>query len=171
MTVYQSQSAPTRRYAWLMGEGFSVARVSEAAAECTQAESAGGPVGAVVVAPTHVATALSAVPEGVSVVSVAGYPTGRHHGLVKAAEARLAVQTGAGEVWASVDATIEGVNELLPDLIALREACPEPVELGLIVPEANAQAAAEAAALAGFQRLILQEGQELVSSLDTVTQA
>ena len=89
------------------------------------------------------------------VVTVAGYPTGRHHSLIKASEARLAVQSGAAEVWVAVDALLGDATSLLTDLITVREACPQPVQLGLILPASeNAFAAAQAATQAGFDKLI-----------------
>ena len=56
----------------------------------------------------------------VIVVSVAGYPTGRHHTLIKASEARLAVQSGAEEIWVSVDDTITDSNTHLSEFITIR---------------------------------------------------
>lgn len=117
----------------------------------------------VVVAPTHVASAVSG--QAHDVVSVAGYPTGRHHGLIKASEARLAVYTGASEVWVAVDPNLGDCNDILAELVAVREACPPPVRLGLI---ATNQASIDAAELAGFQRIILHHGQQADSALPTV---
>lgn len=57
---------------------------------------------ALLVSPTHVLAAAQAP----HVATVAGYPTGRHHSLIKASEARLAVQSGAAEVWVAVDALL-----------------------------------------------------------------
>ena len=82
----------------------------------------------VLVSPHHVIAAEGAE----HVIAVAGYPTGRHHSLVKAAEARLAVQSGAAEVWVAVDALLGDATSLLSELVTLREACPLPVRLGLI---------------------------------------
>ena len=113
--------------------------------------AAAQPDEAVLVAPTHVLAAQGAA----HVVTVAGYPTGRHHSLIKASEARLAVQSGAAEVWVAVDALLGDATSLLTDLITVREACPQPVQLGLILPASeNAFAAAQAATQAGFDKLI-----------------
>lgn len=115
----------------------------------------------VVVSPHHVSTAAGA--GAADIISVAGYPTGRHHTLIKASEARLAIQSGASEVWVSLDETVADANAVLSELIAIREACPDPARLGLLVPEAvgadaaNAAAAAiTAAQQAGYQRLIVR---------------
>ena len=121
-----------------------------------------------VVDPTQVVLASQLVKDNelpASIVSVAGYPTGRHHTLIKASEARLAVQSGAEEIWVSVDDTIEEANTHLSELVTIQEACPDPVELGLFAPLDGASlnggtpalaatAAVQAAGLAGFKRII-----------------
>ena len=115
----------------------------------------------VLVSPHHVS--LAAGVGTADIISVAGYPTGRHHTLIKASEARLAIQSGASEVWVSLDETVTDANAVLSELIAIREACPDPARLGLIVPEAvgadaaeAADAAVTAAQQAGYQRLIVR---------------
>jgi len=118
----------------------------------------------VVVSPHHVSIAAGA--GAADIISVAGYPTGRHHTLIKASEARLAIQSGASEVWVSLDETVVDANAVLSELIAIREACPDPARLGLIVPEAVGADAAEAADVAvtaaqqaGYQRLIVRSSE------------
>jgi len=118
----------------------------------------------VVVSPHHVSIAAGA--GAADIISVAGYPTGRHHTLIKASEARLAIQSGASEVWVSLDETVADANAVLSELIAIREACPDPARLGLIVPEAvgadaadAADAAVMAAQQAGYQRLIVRSSE------------
>ena len=115
----------------------------------------------VLVSPHHVSLAAGA--GTADIISVAGYPTGRHHTLIKASEARLAIQSGASEVWVSLDETVTDANAVLSELIAIREACPYPARLGLIVPGAVGADAADAAAAAvtaaqqaGYQRLIVR---------------
>lgn len=118
----------------------------------------------VLVSPHHVSIAARA--GAAEVISVAGYPTGCHHTLIKASEARLAIQSGASEVWVSLDETVADANTVLSELIAIREACPDPARLGLIVPEAVGAEAADAAEVAaaavtaaqqaGYQRLIVR---------------
>ncbi|MDR7330874.1 hypothetical protein [Corynebacterium guangdongense] len=95
-------------------------------AACAQAADLG--LHGVVVDPVHVA----AVPDGLVVSVVVGYPTGRHHSLVKAAEARLAVQEGAAIIWLAVDTTLIDANALLADVVAVRQAVPQPVQLAVI---------------------------------------
>ena len=118
----------------------------------------------VVVSPHHVSIAAGA--GAADIISVAGYPTGRHHTLIKASEARLAIQSGASEVWVSLDEIVTDANAVLSELIAIREACPDPARLGLIVPEAvgadaadAADAAVMAAQQAGYQRLIVRSSE------------
>ena len=109
----------------------------------------------VLVSPHHVSLAAGA--GAADIISVAGYPTGRHHTLIKASEARLAIQSGASEVWVSLDETLTDANAVLSELIAIREACPDPARLGLIVPDAPpAGATLKAAHQAGYQRLIVR---------------
>ena len=109
----------------------------------------------VLVSPHHVSLAAGA--GAADIISVAGYPTGRHHTLIKASEARLAIQSGASEVWVSLDETLTDANAVLSELIAIREACPDPARLGLIVPDAPlADATLKAAHQAGYQRLIVR---------------
>ncbi|OFO19612.1 deoxyribose-phosphate aldolase [Corynebacterium sp. HMSC056F09] len=123
----------------------------EASVEEVRNQSAGQQ--RVLVSPHHVLAAEGAE----HVIAVAGYPTGRHHSLVKAAEARLAVQSGAAEVWVAVDALLGDATSLLSELVTLREACPLPVRLGLILPEHPALPLPEyvrAAEQAGYQCLI-----------------
>ncbi|WKE60270.1 deoxyribose-phosphate aldolase [Corynebacterium tuberculostearicum] len=118
----------------------------------------------VLVSPHHVSLAAGA--GTADIISVAGYPTGRHHTLIKASEARLAIQSGASEVWVSLDETVTDANAVLSELIAIREACPDPARLGLIVPGAVGTDAADAAAAAvtaaqqaGYQRLIVRSSE------------
>lgn len=123
----------------------------EASVEEVRTQSAGQH--RVLVSPHHVLAAEGAE----HVIAVAGYPTGRHHSLVKAAEARLAVQSGAAEVWVAVDELLGDATSLLSELVTLREACPLPVRLGLILPERPALPLPEyarAAEQAGYQCLI-----------------
>ncbi|WP_284852465.1 deoxyribose-phosphate aldolase [Corynebacterium rhinophilum] len=121
----------------------------------------------VLVSPHHV-TVAAAEPAGIT--AVAGYPTGRHHTLIKASEARLAIQSGADEVWVSVDATLADATPILAELVAIREACPDPARVGLILPETEpARSLAEtAAAQAGFHKIVIEKGSELSSSLPVV---
>ncbi len=65
--------------------------------------------------------------------STAGYPDGRHHALVKAAEARLACQMGAVEIALMPDPDAADDNAVLAEAVAVREALPHPARLLLCV--------------------------------------
>lgn len=60
------------------------------------------------VEPTH----LAALPQDAKKIALVGYPTGRHHDLILAAEARLAVDQGADEVWLYVDEQTETLGTI-----------------------------------------------------------
>ncbi|MBF6285184.1 deoxyribose-phosphate aldolase [Nocardia cyriacigeorgica] len=62
---------------------------------------------------------------GLVVATVAGFPSGKHHSLVKGAEARLAVDQGANEVDMVIDvgAAVAGdYSAVLADIVTVREA-------------------------------------------------
>lgn len=82
-------------------------------------------VGTALVAPTH----LPLVPEQMVRACRVGYPSGRHHSLIKAAEARLAVEYGASEIWLRMDPTVDDENAVLAEVVAVRQAVPPPVTL------------------------------------------
>ncbi|MCX0270767.1 deoxyribose-phosphate aldolase [Nocardia zapadnayensis] len=76
---------------------------------------------------------------GLVVATVAGFPSGKHHSLVKGAEARLAVDQGAGEVDMVIDigAAIAGdFDAVLADIIVVREAISERAALKVIIESA-----------------------------------
>ena len=77
--------------------------------------------------------------EGLTVATVAGFPSGKHHSLVKAMEARLAVDQGAVEIDMVIDvgAAVAGrVEEVLAEIVAVRDAVPEPIVLKVILETA-----------------------------------
>ncbi|MFE2120997.1 deoxyribose-phosphate aldolase [Rhodococcus aetherivorans] len=62
---------------------------------------------------------------GLVVATVAGFPSGKHHSLIKGAEARLAVDQGAAEIDMVIDigAAVAGdFNAVLADILTVREA-------------------------------------------------
>lgn len=76
---------------------------------------------------------------GLVVATVAGFPSGKHHSLVKGAEARLAVDQGAGEVDMVIDisAAVAGdFDAILADIIVVREAISERATLKVIIESA-----------------------------------
>ena len=116
---------------WLAGlidADLSDPALSRAQIRAGIAEAAELGLHGVVVDPTQV----SGVPETLVSTAVVGYPTGRHHSLIKASEARLAVEQGAEAIWLAVDASIDDANEYLADIVAVRQAVPPPVRLGVI---------------------------------------
>ena len=120
------------------------------------------PLAGIVLAPHHIAQAGAQKDDAEDaefvLISAAGYPTGRHHSLIKASEARLAVQSGAAEIWVYVDQSLAEHNAHLSEFITLREACPNPARLALVVPAGPARKpAVEAAELAGIDKLVITE--------------
>lgn len=93
----------------------------------------------------------------IPVLSTAGWPTGNHHPLVKASEARLAVQSGAHGVLAVLDQSADEAH-YVSELAILIEAVPEPaglwVVLGEAIPEHNREIFAQRARLMGVRGVI-----------------
>ncbi|MFI9510694.1 deoxyribose-phosphate aldolase [Nocardia sp. NPDC052566] len=76
---------------------------------------------------------------GLVVATVAGFPSGKHHSLVKGAEARLAVEQGAAEVDMVIDvgAALAGAyTEVLADIVTVREAVGDRAVLKVIIESA-----------------------------------
>ena len=75
----------------------------------------------------------------VKTCAVAGFPSGKHHSLVKGAEARLAVESGADEIDVVIDvgAALAGaLDEVFTDILTVREAIGPDVVLKVIVESA-----------------------------------
>ena len=76
---------------------------------------------------------------GLTVATVAGFPSGKHHALVKAMEGRLAVDQGATEVDMVIDvgAAIAGlVDEVMAEVLTVRDAVPPPIRIKVILESA-----------------------------------
>jgi deoxyribose-phosphate aldolase len=76
---------------------------------------------------------------GLVVATVAGFPSGKHHSLVKGSEARLAVEQGAAEVDMVIDvgAALAGdYNAVLADIVTVREAIGHGTVLKVIIESA-----------------------------------
>ncbi|QGU03641.1 2-deoxyribose-5-phosphate aldolase [Corynebacterium comes] len=154
----------TSDLAWLKGHAFLMCvgpgtTPGDVPAAVAGARDAG--LGGIVLSPSHLE--LAGDTGGLTVAVVVGFPTGRHHSLVKAAEARLAVQQGAAEVWLTPDPGVAEMNTLLAEFVAVREAVPHPVTLAVILETpartpADVAAVAEAARLAGVDRLVTATG-------------
>jgi deoxyribose-phosphate aldolase len=70
---------------------------------------------------------------------VAGFPSGKHHALIKAAEARMAVDTGAQEVDMVIDigAAVDGrFDEVFAEVLTVAQAVSENALLKVIVESA-----------------------------------
>lgn len=77
--------------------------------------------------------------DGLHVAAVAGFPSGKHHSLVKAAEARLAVELGAVEIDMVIDvgAAVAGdFGAVLTDVLTVREAVEPSTVLKVIIESA-----------------------------------
>ena len=75
----------------------------------------------------------------IKIATVAGFPSGKHASLIKASEARLAVESGADEVDVVIDiaaAIAEDSNALMSEIMTVREAVPHPVVLKVILESA-----------------------------------
>lgn len=76
---------------------------------------------------------------GLVVATVAGFPSGKHHSLVKGAEARLAVDQGAAEVDMVIDvgaARAGDYTAVLADIVTVREAVGDRTLLKVIIESA-----------------------------------
>ncbi|MGW5309045.1 deoxyribose-phosphate aldolase [Nocardia thailandica] len=76
---------------------------------------------------------------GLVVATVAGFPSGKHHSLIKGAEARLAAEQGAAEVDMVIDvgAAIAGDwAAVLADIIIVREGIGDRARLKVIIESA-----------------------------------
>ncbi|MGO4616762.1 deoxyribose-phosphate aldolase [Nocardia sp. 2YAB30] len=76
---------------------------------------------------------------GLVVATVAGFPSGKHHSLVKGAEARLAVDQGADEVDMVIDvgaARAGDYTAVLADIVTVREAVGDRALLKVIIESA-----------------------------------
>ncbi|MGY4100934.1 deoxyribose-phosphate aldolase [Nocardia sp. R16R-3T] len=109
------------------------ATAAEVAALVTEARELG--VYAICVSPSMLPIRASAV----VVATVAGFPSGKHHSLVKGAEARLAVEQGATEVDMVIDvgaARAGDYGAVLSDIVTVREAVGDHVVLKVIIESA-----------------------------------
>lgn len=76
---------------------------------------------------------------GVLVATVCGFPSGAHHSAIKASEAADSVQRDADEVDMVINlslAVTDDFDGVEADIRAVREACPSPVVLKVIIESA-----------------------------------
>jgi len=79
------------------------------------------------------------VPDGLKVATVCGFPSGKHHSSVKAAEAAQSVADGADEVDMVIDVGAAKAGEFAAvqaDIEAVRAAAPRPTVLKVIIESA-----------------------------------
>lgn len=79
------------------------------------------------------------LPEGLKLAVVIGFPSGKHHSAIKAAEAELAVAQGADELDMVIDigAAVAGdYARVESDIRAVRDAAPAPTVLKVIIESA-----------------------------------
>lgn len=108
---------------------------TQADAEAAAAEAARLGAYSVCVSPSMLPLATTAP----RVTAVCGFPSGKHHSAIKAAEAKAAVQDGAHEIDMVIDvgAAVSGDFEAVRlDIAAVREAVPAPVVLKVILETA-----------------------------------
>jgi deoxyribose-phosphate aldolase len=119
----------------LLAPEATAARVVDLCAEAVELA-----VGAVCVSPRWVPAAVQRLDgTGVSVATVVGFPSGALRSPVKGDEARLAVSDGAAEIdmVVALGEVLAGRwDEVERDVATVREACPAPVVLKVIVESA-----------------------------------
>lgn len=77
--------------------------------------------------------------EGLTVAAVTGFPSGKHHSLIKGTEARFAAEQGAAEIDMVIDigAAVAGdYNAVLADIVTVREATADLALLKVIIESA-----------------------------------
>ena len=98
---------------------------------------------------------------------VAGFPSGKHHSLVKAAEARFAVESGADEIDMVIDvgAALAGnYDEVFADVLTVREGIADDAVLKVIVESAVLLELASEDALTEVCRRAAQAGASFVKT-------
>ncbi|WP_185770414.1 deoxyribose-phosphate aldolase [Corynebacterium anserum] len=95
--------------------------------------------GAICVSPSMLPISDATRHDDPAIATVAGFPSGKHASLIKATEARFAVENGAVEVDVVVDiaaAAAGDENALVSELMTVREAVQPPVVLKVILETA-----------------------------------
>lgn len=98
---------------------------------------------------------------------VAGFPSGKHHTLIKAAEARMAIEEGAAEVDVVIDVGLALAGEfdrVFADVITVREAIGADPVLKVIVESAALLKCGDAALLARVCKLAEKGGASYVKT-------
>ncbi|WP_430867489.1 deoxyribose-phosphate aldolase [Demequina aurantiaca] len=79
------------------------------------------------------------VPEGMAIATVCGFPSGKHHSAIKAAEAARSILDGADEIDMVIDIAAANAGEFAvveADIAAVRAAVPEGKILKVIIESA-----------------------------------
>ena len=108
-------------------------------AEAEQAAAEAARLGAWSVCVSPSMLPLAGIGTGTRITAVCGFPSGKHHSSVKAAEARDAVRNGADEIDMVIDvgAVRAGDYDAVErDISAVREAVPSPTVLKVILETA-----------------------------------
>lgn len=110
-------------------------------AEAEQAAAEAARLGAysVCVSPSMLPLAGTGTGTGTRITAVCGFPSGKHHSSVKAAEAREAVRNGADEIDMVIDVGAVRAGDygaVERDISAVREAVPSPTVLKVILETA-----------------------------------
>ncbi len=122
---------------------------------------------AVCVSPSMVAVANRAGAQRRPIAAVVGFPSGKHHSVVKAEEARLAVGAGAAEIDMVIDvgAAVSGdFVAVHADVAAVRAAVGEDVVLKVIVESAALLSIVGEQALESACRAAAEAGADFVKT-------
>ncbi|WP_319437178.1 deoxyribose-phosphate aldolase [Mycobacterium sp. RTGN5] len=142
---------------------------TEADVAALVAEAADLGVFAVCVSPSMTPVAHKAAgahPEGLVIAAVAGFPSGKHLSAIKAREAALAAEHGAGEIDMVIDvgAALAGnVAEVAADIAMVRSAVPGAV-LKVIVESAALLSLADEQTLVAVCRAAEDSGADFVKT-------
>jgi deoxyribose-phosphate aldolase len=142
---------------------------SPAAAAAAYAEGAALGVFAVCLSPSMLplSAAIDAGPAGPALCVVAGFPSGKHHTLIKAAEARMAIEEGASEVDMVIDIGLALAGEddrVFADILTVREAIGADPVLKVIVESAALLEFGDAALLTKVCRIAERAGASFVKT-------
>lgn len=122
---------------------------------------------AVCVSPTMVAAAAALGADRRVIASVVGFPSGKHFSAIKAEEARLAVEAGAGEIDMVIDVGSAIAGDLAAvhfDIAAVVKAIPDSVLLKVIVESAALLAASGDQLLVDVSRVAEEAGAAFVKT-------
>ena len=136
----------------------------DVAALCAEANDLG--VFSVCLSPSFLPLAEGMLAPGIATCTVVGFPSGKHHAQIKAAEAERAVADGADEVDMVIDvgAAIAGdISAVFADISAVRGAAPMAV-LKVIVESAALLTMAGAPTLAEVCRAAADAGADFVKT-------